>query len=131
MRRARPGGFTLIELMVVVVILGILATVVFTRLNARESVDRARRAAIVAQLSTIHDAVQLFSLREGRLPASLDEVAPEIERGLVPLDPWKRPYLLRVLDPPARKFEIACLGADGEPGGEGDNADLTSLAVGR
>jgi len=74
---------------------------------------------------------QLFSLREGRLPASLEEVAPDIGRGLVPLDPWKRPYALRVLDATTRKYEIVCLGADGEAGGEGENADLSSLGVGR
>jgi general secretion pathway protein G len=128
-------GMTLIEIMVVVVILGIIATVVAANIGTKP--DEARVKMTVAQLKILRGEVELFRADQHRLPERLDDLVHRpayIEakswptdgyRSEMPLDGWGRPYEFRV--PGSRaSFDLISRGADGKDGGEGVNADLWS-----
>jgi len=133
----RAAGFTLVELMVVIVIIGLLATVVM--INVMPSQDRAMVEKARADVSVLEQAVETFRLENlvyPRTEQGLDALVqapaglarPERYRkgGYVrrlPADPWGNPYQYRQ---PGRNgaFDIFSLGADGAEGGEGDNADI-------
>ncbi|WP_037446975.1 type II secretion system major pseudopilin GspG [Sphingobium chlorophenolicum] len=138
-RRFAELGFTLVELMVVIVIIGLLATIV--AINVIPATDTARVEKAKADISTIEQALEQYRLdnltypsaTEGlqaliNPPASLPQ-AQRYRRGgyikKLPNDPWGRPYSYTV---PGRRgaFDIGSLGADGQPGGENENADITS-----
>jgi len=135
-------GFTLIELMVVIVILGILATFIMPRIMGRP--EEARRMAAKAQIQSIESALRLFKLDNGFYPSTEQGLealvypsttgrVPEhfreggyLEKGKVPMDPWGHPYVylspgINMLD-----YDLKSLGSDGEEGGEGPNADVES-----
>jgi general secretion pathway protein G len=134
----RPGaGFTLIEVMVVVAILAILASVVVLQVMDRPG--EARQAAAQADIKTIVNALNLYRLDNYAYPSSEQGLAalvaqpsgePEARNwraggylDRVPVDPWQREYLY--LNPGQRgAFDVYTLGADGRPGGEGENADV-------
>ncbi len=132
-------GFTLIEIMVVVVILGILAGIVVPRLLDRP--EEARRTKAAVQLKSIEEALSLYKLDNGIFPSTEQGLAalvskPEVgviptryrDGGYmkkVPMDPWNNNYVY--LSPGVHgDFDLLSYGADGEPGGEGKNADITS-----
>ncbi|MBE0500079.1 MAG: type II secretion system major pseudopilin GspG [Desulfuromonadales bacterium] len=132
-------GFTLIEIMVVVVILGILAAVVVPRFLDKPDEARITRAS--ADIEAIEQALAMFKLDNGFYPTTeqgLEALVtkPEVgripkkfpERGYlknVPKDPWGKPYVY--LSPGVHDdIDIISYGADGEPGGEGSNADIES-----
>jgi len=136
-RRPRPRGFTLIEVMVVVVILAILAAVLVPRIMDRP--DEARIARARQDIRAIESALQLYRLDNYRYPTTEQglealvrkpTVPPEppnwkpggyLDR--VPVDPWGRPY--RYLHPGEHgEFDVFSYGADGRPGGEGVDADI-------
>jgi general secretion pathway protein G len=135
-------GFTLIELMVVIVILGILATFIMPRIMGRP--EEARRAAAKAQIRSIESALKLFKLDNGFYPSTeqgLEALVrppttgriPEhfreggyLEKGRVPNDPWGRPYVYISPGIHNSDYDLKSLGADGEEGGEGPNADIES-----
>lgn len=135
--RRGAGGFTLIELMVVIVIIGLLATVVM--INVMPSQDRAMAEKARADVAVLEQALDTYRLdnlsyprTEQGLQALLQAPAglarPERYRqgGYIrrlPADPWGNPYQYRV---PGRRagFEVFSFGADGTEGGEGDNADI-------
>lgn len=135
--RDRAGGFTLVELLVVLVILSLVMGLVGPRVLSYLSDARARSAKL--QIDSLAAALDLFYLDTGRYPsqsegldalitrsASIDRWnGPYLQQSSVPLDPWGRPYEYRV---PGEKsaYEIVSLGADGRPGGEDDNADVVS-----
>ena len=136
------AGFTLVELMVVIVIIGVLATIV--ALNVLPAAGTARAAAAKADISTLEQALDQYRLdnisypnaTEGLQalltpPATLAQPARYRQGGYIkklPNDPWGRPYQYRV--PGARgAFDIVSLGADGQPGGEGENADIVSSEI--
>ncbi len=140
-RRARRGsasnraGFTLVELMVVIVIIGLLATVV--AINVLPSQDRAMVGKAKADISTLEQAIETYRLDNLDFPADLQALVaapaglanPERYRpgGYVrrlPEDPWGNPYGYRRPSAHGGQFDVFSLGADGKEGGEGNDADL-------
>ena len=131
-------GFTLVELMVVIFILGLLTTIVV--INVLPSQDRAMVEKARADIATMGQALEMYRLdnlsypnsSDGLTaltspPASLSSAARYRKGGYIkklPDDPWGRPYQY---DNPGRRgpgFDLYSLGADGAPGGEEDNADI-------
>lgn len=138
-RRVGRAGFTLIELMVVIVILGLLAALVVPKLIGQS--EKAKQTAAHVQMRSIEQALQLFKLDNGFYPATEQGLAalvraPEVGRipknyrkggyiDRIPNDPWGNPYVY--LSPGAHgDYDISSYGADGLPGGEGENADINS-----
>jgi general secretion pathway protein G len=140
--RARAArGFTLIELMVVMIIIGVLAALVVPRVITRT--DDARVTAARHDIATIMQALKLYRLDNGRYPtteqglqALLTKPATEpipanwktggyLERSSVPTDPWGEPY--KYLNPGLRgEIDVFSLGRDRANGGEGPDADIGS-----
>ena len=141
-RRYAEHGFTLVELLVVIVIIGLLATIV--AINVIPATDKARVEKAKADVATIEQALDQYRLdnlnypgaTEGLQallspPATLAQPARYRRGGYIkklPDDPWGRAYRYAV---PGKKgpFDIYSLGADGQPGGEGDNADIYSSEI--
>jgi general secretion pathway protein G len=118
----KNSGLTLIEIMVVVVILGIVATVV--AVNVGGKVDPAKAKLTEAQIKVLKGEVELYKVENNRFPETLQDLVPKY-RDEAPKDAWNRPFVYRV--PGTRgTFDIVSLGEDGLPGGEGVNADLWS-----
>jgi len=132
----RQRAFTLIELMIVVVILGLLATVVMPRILDRP--EQARRAKAKIDIRNIQSALALFKTDTGRFPTTSEGlnalltnpgIAHYKEGGYLdgPLvDPWGRPYVY--LSPGVHKkdYDLESYAKDGENGGTGDDADIES-----
>ncbi|WP_373491605.1 type II secretion system major pseudopilin GspG [Parasphingorhabdus sp.] len=137
-QRKRRNGFTLVELMVVIFILGLLTTIVV--INVLPSQDRAMVQKAQADIATLGQALEMYRLDNLSYPSSSDGlqalVAPPASLATtaryrqggyikkLPDDPWGRPYQY---DNPGRQgpgFDLYSLGADGAPGGEDDNADI-------
>jgi general secretion pathway protein G len=137
-KRRKRNGFTLVELMVVIVIIGLLATIV--ALNVLPSGDTARKQKAKADIETIGQALEIYKLQQGSYPttsqglqalvsapagvdASRYQAGGYIKR--LPEDPWNRPYLYAS---PGQHgaADVWTLGADGKDGGEGINADIGS-----
>lgn len=111
----RRAGFTLIEIMLVVVIVGMLATLL--TISIPKQLDKARKNKATADIAALATAVQAYYMDEGKYPASLDALAsgeePYLEKG-IPKDPWGRDYIYAY--PGSHKpfkFDITSLGADG------------------
>jgi general secretion pathway protein G len=135
-RRTGDGGFTLVELLVVLVILGLLATV--GGLQVVTYLGRARADTARVQLEDLTAAIDLYRIDMGRSPTQSEGLASLIERP-ADLTSWRGPYLRKrsvLTDPWGRAWiyrsddggslEVQSLGADGQPGGDGDNADVSS-----
>ena len=131
-RKQRRNGFTLVELMVVIVIIGLLATVVM--INVLPSQDKAMTTKARADIATLGQAMEMYRLDNMRYPPSLDALAQPRAGGggpyvrSLPQDPWGRPYQLNVPGPNNMPFDIVSLGADGTPGGQNENADIRASA---
>jgi general secretion pathway protein G len=136
-RWSAASGFTLIELMVVVVILGILATVMMPKILDRP--EQARHMKAKVQIRNLQSALAFFKTDTGRFPATAEGLEAlvsnpnlkgwrqggYIEGGKVPLDPWGHPYIY--LCPGTHDdYDLGSYGKDGEAGGTGDNADIES-----
>ncbi len=135
--RRRRNGFSLVELIVVMVIIGLLASLVVFR--TRSYLIVSKQNAAKAEIARIVQALETFYSVYGRYPTNdegieiLAQPSDEFEDGLLnktPLDPWRRPY---VYNNPGRKsaFEVICLGADGREGGTGADKDISSDDVER
>lgn len=132
-RRARRAGFSLAELMVVIVIIGLLATLVVP--NVVRALFKGQTGRMKADISQISLAIDTYYIENSRYPQSLEElVAPDqqgqsyLKQDTVPLDPWKNPYQY---DPPVgqQKYRIYSFGRDGQPGGEGEDADYDNTML--
>ncbi|MCM8558201.1 type II secretion system major pseudopilin GspG [Sphingomicrobium sediminis] len=134
-KRRKKNGFTLVELMVVIVIIGLLGTVVM--LNVLPAQDQAQRTAAQANISQLENAMEQYRIDNFTYPTSIealktppaDLAQPDRYRpgGYVrdiPEDPWGRPFQIQVPGRDGRPFDIYSLGADGQPGGENENADI-------
>ncbi|MDD2557941.1 MAG: type II secretion system major pseudopilin GspG [Desulfuromonadaceae bacterium] len=136
------SGFTLIEVMVVVVILGILAGLVVPRLLDRP--EEARRTKAVLQIKSIEEALALYKLDNGTFPQTSQGLEALVEKPVkgrvpikyreggyldkVPKDPWNSDYVY--LSPGLNgDYDLMSYGADGEAGGEGNDADIKSWEI--
>ena len=125
-RRKRDEGFTLVEMMVVLVIIGLLATVVI--INVMPATDRAAQTRVRADLSTLEQAIDMYRLENMRYPTTQEGLAaltPNYVRRL-PNDPWNSPYVYVAPGPNGAPYRIASLGADRREGGSGENADIVN-----
>ena len=135
-RCTREVGFTLLELLVVVVIIGLLAGLVAPRYFGQ--VGKSEVNVAKAQLDALEKALDQYRLDVGRYPeqeaglkALVAKPANEPKwsgpylRKDIPLDPWGRAYVYKI---PGEKgeFDLLSLGKDGQPGGTGENADITN-----
>jgi general secretion pathway protein G len=120
-------GFTLVELMVVLVIIGLLATIVI--INVMPAADRAAVTKARADIATLEQGIEMYRLDNQRYPTTAEGlqalVAGQYIRRL-PDDPWHHPYRYVAPGANGRPFTIATWGADGREGGSGNDADITS-----
>ena len=136
-RRRRQAGFTLIEIMVVMVIIGLLMALVGPNLIGRS--EKAKTQAAAMQIERLGTVLDTFRLDIGRYPTTQEGLealvarpsglerwdGPYLNKG-VPKDPWDRPYVYRSPGDGGRPYDIYSLGADGAPGGTDQNRDITS-----
>ncbi|CAM4221256.1 type II secretion system major pseudopilin GspG [Bordetella tumbae] len=133
-QRSRQQGFTLIEIMVVVVIMGILAALVVPRVLDRP--DQARRVAAKQDINGLMQALKLYRLDNGRYPSTAQGLQALVQRpegarnwrpylDRMPNDPWGHPY--QYLNPGVKgEIDVFSFGPDNKPGGEQDDADIGS-----
>jgi general secretion pathway protein G len=143
-RRTNEAGFTLIELMVVVVIIGILAGLIVPRIMGSD--EKAREAKAKMQIESLETALKLYKLDNGSYPSTEQGLkalveAPAagnlaknwrqggyLEKGKIPKDPWGNEFIY-VSPGSYGDFDLSSLGADGEAGGEGKNKDINSWEI--
>ena len=136
-KRTMTGGFTLVEVLVVVVIIGVLAALVVPRVVGRA--DQARAAAATQDIASIMSALKMYQNDNGRFPSGEQGLQALVTRPTIdpqpnnwracldrlPLDPWKRPY--QFLNPGIQgEIDIFTLRADGQPGGAEADKDIGS-----
>jgi len=135
MSNRKSSGFTLIEIMVVVVILGILGALIVPNIVGRP--DQARVTAARSDISQIGNALELYRMDNGHYPSTDQGLEALVSKptgypeprswnmdgylGKVPVDPWGEPYYYFEEE---RRIEIYSLGADVKEGGEGVDADI-------
>jgi general secretion pathway protein G len=133
----KQRGFTLIELMVVLVIIGVLAALIVP--NVLDRADDARVTAARTDIANINQALKLYKIDNQSYPSAEQGLQALVSRpstgpqppnwratlDKLPKDPWGRPY--QYLNPGLKgEVDVLSLGADGQPGGEGKNADIGS-----
>ena len=125
--RSSSRGFTLIELMVVIVILGLLIGLVVP--NVWHMLTSGSNDTASMQMKGIADAISLYRFEKRSLPTSLEELTQPSEKSKqpfmekIPLDPWKQNYEYRIVDVRQGKFEISTAGEDKQPGTDDDLDD--------
>lgn len=130
------NGFTLIELMIVVVILGLLATTVMPKILSKP--DQARQAKAAVDIRAIQSALAMFKTDTGRFPTTAEGLQALVANpGLkgfdsegylerVPKDPWGNPYIYISPGLHSKDYDLESLGKDGEDGGADKDADIES-----
>jgi general secretion pathway protein G len=129
MKNKRDGeeGFTLVELMVVIVIIGLLATVVI--INVLPATNKAALTKARADISTLEQGVEMYRLNKLNYPATGEGLQALVGEGYVkrlPKDPWGKPYQYLAPGRDGRAFDIFSFGADGREGGKDQDADIGS-----
>lgn len=137
MRRRGQAGFTLVEILVVITIIGMIMALVGPRVLNYLGESKTKAARI--QIESFSSALDLFYLDLGRYPTSSEGLGalaqrpgnasgwngPYLRGGMLPVDPWGRPYVYR--SPGERAaYEIVSLGSDGQEGGSGAATDIAS-----
>jgi len=141
-RKSKRGvrfGFTMVELMAVLIIIGLLATLVVTKVVTK--IDQARVITTMANLKILHSAVNQFKMDTGRFPTEEEGLRALIEQPSdvrnwepggylettdIPKDGWRNDFIYELYPESGKPFVIKSLGADGEEGGESYDADLLS-----
>ena len=140
-KHRKQAGFTLIELMVVVVIIAILAGLVIPRFMGET--DKAKQAKAKMQIESLESALKMYKLDNGSYPTTEQGLKALVEtptvgnlpknwrqggyleKGKVPKDPWGNEFVY--VSPGSHgDFDLSCLGKDGEPGGEGVDKDINN-----
>ena len=142
MRKAKietRKGFTMVELMAVLIIIGLLATLVVTKVATK--IDQARVTTTKANLKILHSSVNQFKMDTGRFPSEemgLEELLEQpsdvenyepggyLETTEIPKDGWGNDFIYELFPESGKPFVIKSLGADGEEGGEDYDTDLHS-----
>jgi general secretion pathway protein G len=136
-RRRTQAGVTLIEMLVVVTIIALFAALVAPRMLRKG--DQARVTAARAQINSFMTALGSYKLDTGTFPTTEEGLAalrlapqninqwqgPYLPQD-IPVDPWGRPYLYKYPGEHGDEPDVVCLGADGQPGGDGTSADILS-----
>jgi general secretion pathway protein G len=141
--RVSDAGFTLIEVMAVVLIIGLLSTLV--GVSVFQQVDRGRVTAAQAQISNLESVVEIYRMEQARFPTTEQGLealarpassAPEprnfppggyLKGGRIPIDPWGQDYQYAAPgEHNSHGYDIWSWGADGQPGGEGVDADINN-----
>jgi general secretion pathway protein G len=134
-KRRKISGFTLVELLVVLAILGMLAALVGPQVLNQLGGAKSKSAAI--QIRDFEQALELYKLDVGRFPGSNEGLnalvrqpssakgwnGPYLKKDEVPMDPWGNPYQYRVS---GSTIDISSYGSDGRQGGSGEDADVSS-----
>ena len=118
-------GFTLVELMVVIVIIGLLATVVV--INVMPAQDTARLRKAEADVATLEQGIEMYRLNRMNYPSTADGLQALVSEGFIkrlPDDPWGNPYRYAAPGRDGQPFDVYSYGADNREGGEGDDADI-------
>jgi general secretion pathway protein G len=135
-RKRKDAGITLIELLVVMVIIALFAAIVGTRVG--RNVDKAKQVAAKSQIAEYESALEQFKLDVGHYPSTEEGLqvlrtkpenapnwdGPYLKKEVAP-DPWGHPYVYR-LPGTHGDFDLISFGADGQQGGDGDNADIVN-----
>lgn len=138
----RSEGFTLVEVLVVLVIITLLAGIVGVNVLHQPAQARARAAQV--QMRNLQTALKIYHTEQGRFPTQaqgLDALVKKpsrppvpvaypddgyLESRHVPVDPWGQPYIYLIPGREGEAYELICYGADGAPGGEDSNADIST-----
>ncbi len=138
-KRKNRLGFTMIELMAMLIIIGLLATLVVTKVASK--IDQARVTTTKANLKLLHNAVNQFKMDTGRFPTEEEglmalieqpsdviryETGGYLETTDIPKDGWGNDFIYELMPESGKPFVIKSLGAEGEEGGEDNDADLYS-----
>jgi len=138
-RKKHRYGFTMVELMAILIIIGLLATLVVTKVATK--IDQARVTTTKANLKILHSAVNQFKMDTGRFPAEEEglmalveqpsdvmsyEPGGYLETTEIPKDGWGQDFIYELFPESGKPFVIKSLGADNEEGGEDYDADLLS-----
>jgi general secretion pathway protein G len=135
----RGGGFTIVEVLVIVVIIGVIAALIAPRLFQR--IGQSKQATAAANAATLANSMNVFILDHGMPPSGSPitilwerpswvaeekwrETGPYVNNPDALLDPWGNPYILVIPGQRNVDFDIVSYGADGQPGGEGESADI-------
>jgi general secretion pathway protein G len=136
--KRRERGFSLLELLVVLVILGVIAGIFAPRFIGQA--EKAKRSAAKLEIDQIGQSLDLYKLETGKYPTSQEGLAalvtapsgmtnwngPYLKKTGVPKDPWGNDYKYVSPGDQSRPYDIVSLGADGKEGGDGDGKDITS-----
>lgn len=121
----REEGFTLVELMVVIVIIGLLATVVL--INVLPASSKAAVTKAKADIATLEQATEMYRLGKLQYPTTGEGLKALVSEGFIkrlPDDPWGHPYRYAAPGRNGQPFDIYSYGADGREGGKDENADI-------